>query len=311
MSGATNFPLNLQYGALYWKNNMPVVLPNPFHNTVGGSLISTSAALAIAVNGNDVYATGYGQEILHPSDSLYIAQDEAVYWKNGVPVKLSSQFSRASAIALNGNDVYISGYNVDQAVYWKNGVLVNLPDSLDYAETTGIAIAGSDVYVIGYISDNNIGIPIYWKNGVAHSLKGNFYYSVATGISISGTDVYIAGYASNSATNNYFAVYWKNGIPVAISQPNQSFNSYANSIAISGADVYIAGSTQGVSVYWKNGTINKMPGSGGLSSIVVNGNDLYIGGTSDLTTSRHWKNAIPTDLTPTNASVTGIAVVTH
>jgi hypothetical protein len=99
-----------------------------------------------------------------------------------------------TSIFLNGADVYVvgsyrnsNGYGM--AAYWKNGVLDTLPQYPGTFETTatGLVVAGSDVYVVGYGS--MIGINgvwgLYWKNGVEGTLTkaGSIYsrYGVAVG----------------------------------------------------------------------------------------------------------------------------------
>jgi hypothetical protein len=306
MSGAVTPTIDDERsGALYWKNGVPVNLPNPNPHNVGASVVTSAGALAIAINGSDVYVAGYGQEILHPNSLLYVAQDEAMFWKNGVVTKLSSSFSRANAIALNGNDIYLAGSVNQHAVYWKNGVAVNLPDS-SYSSASGIAVIDSDVYVTGTITNK----AIYWKNGTVHFLNGNY----PSGITISGKDVYIVGSIRSSNQNNV-ATYWKNGVPVTFG--DQSVTSGASAITVVGTDIYVVGASSSntnsnvAPVYWKNGTVYSLPGSFGAGSIGVNGKDIYVGGTSDMFTTRFWKNAIPVDLNPSNGSVSGIAIVSH
>ena len=77
-------------------------------------------------------------------------------------------------------------------------------------------------------------------------------------------DVYVAGVENNGVFD--VAKYWKNGIPVDLS--DGSSQASANSIVVSGSDVYVAGwvrnsSTQkAVAVYWKNGiAVNLTDGS--------------------------------------------------
>lgn len=107
--------------ATYWKNGNAATLTDG----------STSAAVAVAVfvSGNDVYVAGWEQEDYYGGGPGF-----AKYWKNGMPVKLSTTSSGATSIVVFGNDVYVSGwenngtYNV--AKYWKNGVPVNLGNAV-------------------------------------------------------------------------------------------------------------------------------------------------------------------------------------
>lgn len=103
--------------ATIWKNGDAATL------TEGTA--SVGIATAVFVVGSDVYVAGNEQENYYGGGFTF-----AKYWKNGVPVKLSTASSAATGITVFDNDVYVSGwenngtYNV--AKYWKNGVPVNL-----------------------------------------------------------------------------------------------------------------------------------------------------------------------------------------
>src|SRR6266487_2211603 len=66
-------------------------------------------------------------------------------------------------------------------------------------------------------------------------------------------DVYISGGEYNG--NQYVAKYWKNGIPVILS--DGSTETYTEGIAVSGNDLYVAGQeykgSSEYAKYWKNG----------------------------------------------------------
>ncbi len=113
-----------EYPPEYWKNGAATPLTN-------GNVLNN--AYGIAVNGTDVFVVG--------STPIYGSVSAATYWKNNVPVILStgtvappsgSLFSAAYAIALNGADVYIAGSvwinasNYEAAYYWKNGTATQL-----------------------------------------------------------------------------------------------------------------------------------------------------------------------------------------
>ncbi|ANH82986.1 hypothetical protein A8C56_20140 [Niabella ginsenosidivorans] len=107
--------------ATIWKDGTATTL------TAGTA--SVGVATAVFVVGNDVYVAGYEQEDYYHSGLTF-----AKYWKNGVPVKLSTASSAATGIAVFGNDVYVSGWENNGtckvAKYWKNGVPVNLGNAV-------------------------------------------------------------------------------------------------------------------------------------------------------------------------------------
>ena len=93
-------------------------------------------------------------------------QPKATLWKNGKEFYLNtlSGESEATAIFLNGKDVYIAGSIERSAVYWKNGVAVRLAEN---GSAKDIKVIGSDVYVVGEYFDNVVGkrVAALWKNG--------------------------------------------------------------------------------------------------------------------------------------------------
>jgi hypothetical protein len=122
----TDGPPN-SYTPVYWKNGVENTLP-----TIGGHGGWVSA---MAISGSDIYFVG-------------VDFKTGVYWKNGVETKLPysnsiNLYSQPTGIAVNGTDVYISGYEFTNitvpnlggtvettnytAEYWKNGTVNTLP----------------------------------------------------------------------------------------------------------------------------------------------------------------------------------------
>lgn len=244
---------NHNFIAKYWINGIVV-------NLSDGARYAF--AEGIAVHGNDVYVAG--REVA-PGKSTYIAK----YWKNGIAVPLSDANENASLadIAVSGNDVYAIGkHNQDGqpsvACYWKNGQLTDLSDETTNAEDQAITVAGDDIYMMWSASYNDSGRSqtSYCKN-FGPSVKlidaaKNFHgYSIAA----SANDVYVAGYGISSNGSAFAAEYFKNGVPVLVTNGPES--DYATDIIPYGNDIYVAGWTENVGAgkyptacYWKNGT---------------------------------------------------------
>jgi hypothetical protein len=208
----------------------------------------------------------------------------------------------------SGADIYNAGYIVAAnthsiAVYWKNGTLVQLGDGTVSTVANAIAVDGNDIYVAGNVIVNEqITTAVIWKNGVATKLTDGSSNADARAITISGGNVYVGGY-----TNNFQAVYWKNGIVTPLAN-----SAVANSIAVEGGNIYAAGflfDTQissNQAVYWTNGVpkeclgpngdsfdyIGYLPGS--ASGIAVKDNNVYITGYAG--GGKYWKNGAEVDL---------------
>lgn len=261
-----------------------------------------------------------------PAD-VYIAgqgSGGATYWLNGTAVPLpagNASAGSANAIAVSGSDVYVggsvlSGQNLDYPAYWTNGTLTQLPTNSG-GQINGIAVSGSDLYAAG----QNNGLAVLWKNGTPTTLTDgtNPISSApsttnAVSMFISGSDIYVAGTVEKYllvSPNTYWvglvAVYWKNGVPVELTQlANNGPSAAAMSIFISGSDVYVAGYTSNgpsnaIAVYWKNGTQVTLGSSGSpdvstANSIVVSGSDVYVSGSLGNTYNGYWLNGTSTSL---------------
>ncbi|HUB60037.1 MAG TPA: hypothetical protein VL978_05020 [Puia sp.] len=276
------------YSPVFWLNGAATSLVD-----TNGS-VANGFAEAITVSGGDVYVAGirgYDSQ----KDTVPYTTDSAVYpvtgsvgtvWKNGTPLTLagygtvgmvdSGKYANrfyedyVNGIFVSGSDVYVSGgtsyQSAAHARYWKNGVPVDLAGSLNYAgpnntsgypQSTGIFVAGNDVYVSGLQQTaENWPVAIYWKNGLpvflsTDSLSG----SVANAVFVAGSDVYAAGWQN---VNNYSrAMLWKNG--TATSLTGNDTSSEATSVIVWGNDVYVTGfcwvaPDNYVATYWKNGS---------------------------------------------------------
>jgi hypothetical protein len=286
----------------------------------------------------DVYVAGYVSDL---------SAGIPAYWKNGKLVLIDSAHynftpsygllgASALSMAVSGNDVYLTGYEIYQSPYtgnhyyaicWKNGMPGNLTGggATSTEAANSIAVSGKDVYVAGAedVSTNNY-VARYWKNGNRVNLSGGTNNSYANSIAVSGTDVYAAGY--EEIGYQWIAKYWKNGNPVNLTDGTKY--AQITSIAASGNNVYVAGYEEDnnrnyVAKYWKNGTPVNLTGSTGSeipTAIAVSGTDVYVAGfdgarpnlplSSDGGVAKYWKNGSPVNLTDGSkrASATSIAV---
>ena len=132
--------------------------------------------------------------------------------------------------------------------------------------------------------------------------------------------VYVTGIDS-TGINHSVAKYWKNGIPILLTEG--SGNESTTALTISGNDIYVTGNgidpitRNSVAKYWKNGRPVKL--TNGTSnaftfSIAVSGNDVYVAGIESGTNgnfiAKYWKNGNAVALTDesTNSFANAIAV---
>jgi hypothetical protein len=135
--------------------------------------------------------------------------------------------------------------STDVAAQWKDdlantdpAVLTKLSETYE-ARSAAVYVAGSDVYVAGYIVDG-IRKAGYWKNGTWELLHGTSA-AEATDIVVSGSDVYVAGYYTNASAKTV-ACYWKNNSAGLVDLYDDTNNhGRANGITVDGSDVYVAG----------------------------------------------------------------------
>ncbi len=296
---------NDSYLATIWKNGEKIALSS-------GSA-TYSVVNAIAVQGGDVYAAGSYQVGSAPSKGI------ACYWKNGELRSIGDEnvHSRATGIALNGNDIYISGVSDNRAVFWKNGIVNQLTtsNSPTSSSASSVFVKDGDVYIAGNISDFSWKA-CYWKNGVITILSTSI--SVANSVVVNGADIYVTGYdVENNKPNN--AALWKNGVKSFLRSDLPVSSSFGNAIAIQNNDVYIAGNIApldqqySVAVYWKNGVINKPTNPAvfvSASAVAAFGNDVYVVGFGNSSGSATlWKNNTQTKLDKTGSSAKAIAIV--
>jgi hypothetical protein len=242
VSGKDVYIAGSDNGAVYWKNNVEIRLSGNDASSIfvsgndvyvggsdgtgvywkNGTKITLSGVVnSIFVSGNDVYTAGYDGS-------------NAVYWKNGTEITLMEGIFAASEFWVNsiyvmGQDVYAVGSSKEAGNafpplwYWKNGDGIPVHIGENYGPGNSIFVSGSDVYIAGMNESSPapyIPTAAYWKNGNLTLLPRSEINSFANSIYVLGSDIYVAGYEEATYPVNY-AVYWKNGIEVKLSDGSQ------------------------------------------------------------------------------------------
>jgi hypothetical protein len=193
-----------------------------------------------------------------------------------------------SNVYVTVNQDSVTSYYYNEGKYYKNGTPVTIPQC---ASISSITTSGNDVYVVGYADEPYFYAPAYWKNGTEVAIPNFTNHTIVPGpLVVSGTDVYIpvTEYDYNPSVDEWsyaVATYWKNNTQVRLSD-SLSLNE-VGSMAVSEKGIYVVGSeirytTYCRGKYWLNGTPVYLPGDGienaFARSIVISGNDVYIGG---------------------------------
>jgi hypothetical protein len=209
-----------------------------------------SLAYAMALSGSDVYLAG----ALAVGNGTRIA----TYWKNdmygAVALASGGDWSEAEGIALQGGDVFITGYDecpnygcIPTVKLWKNNeqTVINLTNGTVNAFSSCLAVNDTAEFVGGYqqtaggvkqaivwrISGNTV-TPIPLSDGASDA--------VVNTIVISGNDVFLAGYRVDPTSNYRVATYWRvygSIVSAPVKLPSGSYfgapgNSEVNAILI-------------------------------------------------------------------------------
>lgn len=301
-------------GEIYTANDIPVATcwENGVAKMMWADTTKNSMANGILVKDTDIYICGS------------VNGATAVYWKNGVMHTLP-QGVNTYAIAVSGNDVYVTGCTYSNgnyiAAYWKNEQLISIGDTTKMSYPSSIAVSGSDVYIAGseftFIPGVELG-PTYmtlWKNGIEKIITPFAGDPLSIAIALNGDNVYITG-AFGSVTDQTQAAYWENADLHLLT--NNSADASANAVAINNGDIYFAGKSNNMAAYWDKSNIEHDLTDPSLkydaTAITFNGTDMYIAGYQDVTTATnaaYWKNGQIVSLSKKPSYAAGIGVVNY
>lgn len=190
----------------------------------------------------------------------------------------TNKYSEITDMFIYNDDFYLIGFSGfefnDIDFYTINDSINILWDGHDNI-VTSIFANEDGVYVSGM---DELGAK-YWKNGISYRLPSNSPYADANKIFVNNKDIYVVG--ADFHESYYYAVYWKNGERIKLSDSN----SYAKSIAFDGNDIYIGGIETSNKfskiVIWKNGLATYFEPEGQnqrLHDILIHNGELFTSG---------------------------------
>lgn len=165
-----------------------------------------------------------------------------------------------------------------------------------YGNEITVITLDHDIYIGGSLMPALHNVATIWKNGVPTALTDGTEEAYVNCIYVTNTDVYAGGTEHNGT--NWVAKVWKNGVPTTLSDGTS--NAEVHSVYVVGTDVYVGGADQGLARTWKNGVGTSLPNGTFVTSIFVNGSDLYACGdyyNAPASYAVFWKNGVFTDLT--------------
>jgi hypothetical protein len=169
-------------------------------------------------------------------------------------------------------------------------------------------VLGSDVYVVGIVTDGFMREATLWKNGVTKRLSDGRREAKANSVFVIGNDVYVAGYEESVYGDPYSkAILWINEEKLYLKPTRHNWFDNLdrrvmkpNSVFVSGDDVFVVGQDNHKPTLWRNGTPQLLSTSSSPSSradsVFVSGNDVYIAGCDNYGVRKMfptiWKNGV-------------------
>lgn len=237
--------------------------------------------------------------------SVYAAGGDGcsvILWKDGEPEILSSGSGTASSLFLDGEDVYVAGYEYENgylARVWKNGEQMS---RLEYegcnTYANSIFVEDGDVYACGYtVMENPRQIaPVMWKNGAGSILPSVSSYAEANAVAVGDGRVYVAGYDYNpdyDMGNYMYGILWQDGLREELTDGSGSV-SFTDMFVADGS-LYISGNRDAGPFIFSNGSFTDLPAMGSTvaTSVYVYNGDVYACGYIDASVRDENSDIIP------------------
>lgn len=227
-----------------------------------------------------------------------------VLWKDGEPTLISTGTGSINSICLDGEDVYMAGYEYEDrniARVWKNGELLEkLENDGNTTFASSIAVENGDVYACGttVIETPRKTCPVMWKNGDCTLLSSMSTYSEANAMAVRDGKVYVAGYDFNpdyDFGNYIYGVLWQDGTRENLTDGN-SYVAFTDMFIDEDGKLYMSGNTMTAGFVYEDGnfvTLSSNEGSTVVTSVCVYEGDVYACGYIDVSIMDENMDTIP------------------
>ena len=290
---------NKLFVPVIWLDGVKSVLPFTAN--------SSTLALKVAVDNNDVYVVGIED----------ITTKKIVMWKNGIKstITTGANYLTINELVVDNGNVYIlgeedfSGDLTPKYKIWKNGVAQDIIPTIDSQgkanEVIKMIVANNDTYVVGYETrtNTNNSIAKFWKNGIATAVSSSSADSHAHSVVVSGADVNVLLTEENKTNFKTVVKIWKNGVKTTIGSGNTNFIGLDMTISNNNTHVVMR---EGESfsnsklVYFKNNIktdITTGTPDDQFVAMKVDGDNVCIAFINNYTRGKYWLNGIVTSLT--------------
>lgn len=225
-------------------------------------------------------------------------------WKDGEPIVLSTGIGTANSVCLDGDDVYVAGYEYEDkniSRIWKNGELLYKLEHGDNSTFANSVFAeNGNVYACGYtvFADPRKTSPIMWTNGESTVLPAISTYAEANAVAARNGKAYVAGYDFNpdyDFGNYIYGVLWHDGDRENLTE-GDSYVTFTDMFIDNDGKLYISGNTLSAGFVYKDGTFVTLlsnKGSTVVTSVCVYEGDVYACGYIDVSVMDENGDTIP------------------
>lgn len=271
------------------------------------------------VDNNLIYTSG--------SYLIDVGRTGPTYWRNSEQFTFldsGADESPATGISIDGEDIYISSYDLitdvaSQPFFYKNDTKFNLDlSTYSYGITNGLLVYRGNIFTWGNVSNDGITTePTWWFNDTSAPIglpggEGSVLSAFVAPLSTSTPTGLPITYSTYVAGDNILAeaCYWKDGDRIFVDIPALVSTSFLSDITLSSnGTVYSSGNyypdalSFSQAAYWTNTTLHNLAdgtNESNADAIYLYNNDVYVCGTYNYLVNNYipcyWLNGAKIDL---------------